>query len=106
MSRERRLLGAWAFLVFAVAVRALAVGLLPEVRDRSPELRAMRIDINRAGVAELTVLPGIGRTRAEAIVLHRVRRGPFGSVEELAEVDGCGSGTADAVRPFAFAGGR
>ncbi len=92
MSRQRRLLAAWAFLCFGLAVRALAAGLLPA--RPAVDLREVRLDLNRARVEELALLPGLGRTRAEAIVLHRIRHGPFGSVAELVHVDGCGEVTA------------
>lgn len=92
MSRQRRLLVVWAFLCFGLAVRALATGLLPT--PPALELRAVRLDLNRAHVEELALLPGLGRTRAEAIVLHRIRHGPFAAVADLVQVDGCGEVTA------------
>lgn len=92
MSRRRRLLAAWAFLCFGLAVRALATGLLPA--PPAVDLRPVRLDLNRAAVEELALLPGLGRTRAEAIVLHRIRHGPFAAVDELVRVDGCGEVTA------------
>lgn len=49
-------------------------------------------------------LPGVGRVRAEAIVLHRVRRGPFRALSELAAVDGIGPKTAAAIVEHAFLG--
>lgn len=87
-------------LVCGLGVRAFARAVLgPEPRDR-PVLTACTIDVNRAGVGELQALPGIGPVRAEAIVLHRVRHGPFRRVEDLAEVDGLGPETVAALRPF------
>jgi hypothetical protein len=40
------------------------------------------LDLNRAGLAELERLPGLGRKRAEEILLERARRGGFRSLEE------------------------
>lgn len=104
MSRQRRLLVVWAFVVFGLVVRAAATGLLRGDGRDELVLVAERIDVNRASAAELAVLSGIGRTRAQAIVLFRVRHGPFASLEALAAVDGCGPGTVEALRPHAFAG--
>ena len=59
-----------------------------------------RIDPARARVAELMLLDGIGRSRAEAIVLHRVRNGPPRDAAELAAIDGIGAITAARLRPF------
>lgn len=61
-----------------------------------------RIDINRAGLSELMALPGIGRMRAESIILHRVRHGWFERVEDLVKVDGIGPDTVAGILPFAI----
>ncbi len=90
MSRHRLLLGVWAMLVLGLAVRAFAGGLLHASLPPRLTVVPHRVDVNHAGVAELTVLPGIGRSRAEAIVLERVRRGPFRAIVELQRVDGLG----------------
>jgi len=48
------------------------------------------IDINRATVAELETLPGIGPTLAAAIVSERDKRGGFDRIEDLQAVRGIG----------------
>ncbi|HEX6242042.1 MAG TPA: helix-hairpin-helix domain-containing protein [Polyangiales bacterium] len=48
------------------------------------------IDLNRAGVAELTTLPGIGQKRAEAILAFRSAHGGFHSVSQLLQIKGIG----------------
>ena len=59
------------------------------------------VDVNRAGVAELEALPGVGPVLAQRIVEHREQTGPFASVDELQDVPGIGpaifDGLADAV---------
>ncbi len=87
-------------------VRAFAAGVLRPGHDRPPAGTAVLIDLNRAGIGELMALPGIGRGRAEAIVLHRVRHGPFAQVGDLRGVDGIGDETLAIVAPHAFAGHR
>lgn len=47
-----------------------------------------RIPLNSASQAELERLPGIGPTRAKAILAYRQSHGPFASVEELEKVPG------------------
>lgn len=47
-----------------------------------------RVDINRAGVAELSLLPKIGPKLAARIVAHREANGPFQSTDDLAKVRG------------------
>jgi competence protein ComEA len=56
------------------------------------------IDINRATADELDALPGIGPTTAAAIVAHRDQNGPFGSVDDLADVRGIGPAKMEALR--------
>jgi competence protein ComEA len=85
-------------------VRAFADGMLRAGRAPAPPAESVLIDLNRAPVGELMALPGFGRARAAAVVLHRVRHGPFRSVEDLGRVDGIGAESLAAVRPFVFVG--
>ena len=47
-----------------------------------------KVNINTASKEELMTLPGIGETRASAILAYRQKNGPFSSIEELKEVEG------------------
>lgn len=58
-----------------------------------------RVDVNRASVAELQVLPGIGPGRAEALVLERIRGGIFAGLEDLGRVRGFGAVVLDRLAP-------
>ena len=62
--------------------------------------RPVVIDPNRARVPELMLLPGLGPSRAEAIVLYRVRNGPFDRLEDLGRVPGIGPDTIERLAPF------
>ena len=57
-----------------------------------------RLSLNRATAAELADLPGIGVTKAAAIVAFRRRNGPFRNVDDLAKVSGIGSRTVEGLR--------
>jgi competence ComEA-like helix-hairpin-helix protein len=57
-----------------------------------------RIDLNRAGRAELTALPGIGPALADRIISFRVEQGGFRSVEDLRGVPGIGPATVEKIR--------
>ncbi len=59
-----------------------------------------KVDINRAGVEALRDLPGIGETRASAIVRYREEHGPFRRVDDIVEVPGIGPSTLEGVRDF------
>ncbi len=49
-----------------------------------------KININKATAEELQALPGIGPTRAAAIVRYREEHGPFKSLDEITNVSGIG----------------
>ncbi|MEX0899930.1 MAG: ComEA family DNA-binding protein [Gammaproteobacteria bacterium] len=58
-----------------------------------------RVDINTADAAELArVLDGVGRSKADAIVAHREKFGPFTDVDELRYVKGIGAATVERNR--------
>jgi len=48
------------------------------------------VNINRASIAELDQLPGVGPSTARAIVEHRERYGPYATVDDLLAVRGIG----------------
>jgi competence protein ComEA len=56
------------------------------------------ININTADAGLLETLPGIGPALAEAIVTYREQNGPFGTVDELAEVSGISLRMVDELR--------
>ncbi|RBW70483.1 helix-hairpin-helix domain-containing protein [Bacillus taeanensis] len=49
-----------------------------------------KVSINRADSQELETLPGIGPSKAEAILAYREENGPFKKIEELLYVSGIG----------------
>ena len=57
-----------------------------------------KVDVNTAGVGELTLLPGIGRETALRIMEYRAENGAYGSVEELINVYGIGPKKLEKIR--------
>ncbi len=57
-----------------------------------------RININTADLAQLCTLPGIGETRARAILTYRAEHGAFRSAEELMNVTGIKSGVYEKIK--------
>lgn len=55
------------------------------------------LDLNRASVAELEKLPGIGPVLARRIVEWRETHGPFQSVQDLLHVPGIGPKTLEKI---------
>ncbi len=58
-----------------------------------------RIDINSADETVLRRLPGVGPSRAAAIVRDRKSRGPFRSLQDLSRVPGIGQGLIERLSP-------
>ena len=56
-----------------------------------------RVNLNTASPAELATLPGIGPSKAQAIVDHRAKE-PFSSPDDLRKVKGIGSKLYDSIR--------
>lgn len=94
-----------SFLCAAVTASMLAVmpalGQHPvqaeTVAREAESTESSRLDLNTATSEALTQLPGIGPSKADAIVAYRTRR-PFRRVEEILRVRGIGRATFRAIR--------
>ena len=62
------------------------------------EPEPQKININRAEAWLLEALPGIGETKAKAIVDYREQNGLFRSTSELIKVDGIGITTYERIK--------
>ena len=58
------------------------------------------VNVNTATVEQLTLLPGIGESRAREIVALRKRQGAFRRVEALLDVKGIGETSFARMKPF------
>jgi competence protein ComEA len=59
-----------------------------------------KIDINRADIGTLTLLPGIGRETALRIVEYRAETGGYRNVEELINVSGIGPKKLEKIKKY------
>lgn len=59
-----------------------------------------KLDLNSATVEQLQALPGIGASKAYAIVQYRENVGPFLEVEQLTEVKGIGVTILGKIAPL------
>ena len=72
----------------------------------SPDLNATgqgqkhQINVNRAGVDELSLLPGIGPALAKEMILYRQTHGRFTNPKDLDKVPGIGPAKLAAIEPW------
>ena len=59
-----------------------------------------KISINQATESELQTLPGIGPSKASAIIKYRDEFGKFNSIDELTNVSGIGNKTLENLRDY------
>jgi competence protein ComEA len=57
-----------------------------------------KININTASESELCNIPGIGTTRAAAIIAYRQEHGSFQSAEDIMNVSGIKQGTYEKIK--------
>lgn len=95
-----------AILIMMIVFFAL-LGLIVEKERVAPEEKKeitkprtikFPVDINKAEITALEALPGIGRKKAEEIVLFRNTNGPFEKPEDIMKVSGIGKSTFDKIK--------
>ncbi|SOC20746.1 competence protein ComEA [Ureibacillus xyleni] len=57
-----------------------------------------KININTADESQLTTLPGIGPSKAQAIIAYREENGSFKTIEDLTNVSGIGDKTFEKLK--------
>ena len=72
----------------------------PEPAQAPQSKFAQTINVNAATAAELDLLPGIGPSRAAAIIESREQEGPFRSLKDLERVSGIGPKTSANLGPY------
>ena len=68
------------------------------VPERQDEEQSQKINLNRAEGWLLEALPGIGKTRAQAIIDYRQQNGLFSNIKELTRVEGIGTATYQKIK--------
>ncbi|CAM3974612.1 ComE operon protein 1 [Staphylococcus schweitzeri] len=60
----------------------------------------VKVNLNTASASELMSVPGVGQTKANAIIEHRNQQGAFQDIEELKKVKGFGSKTFEKLKSY------
>lgn len=61
-----------------------------------------KVNLNRAAVADLCTLSGIGESKAEAILAYREEIGAFSSIEQLKNVTGIGDSLFEQIKECVY----
>lgn len=85
----------------------VAHAALAATHDRTPNVKVAKatsavqgvVNVNTATADELQLLPGVGESRANAIIAARKQRGGFGDLDQLVEVKGIGTTLLAKLRP-------
>lgn len=59
-----------------------------------------KVNINTADIKQLSLLPGIGKKKAETIIAYRDQNGDFSSVDTLVKIDGIGKKTVSKIKEY------
>lgn len=68
--------------------------------DSSKKQTDDKVDLNTADAAELMTIPGIGQTKAEAIIRYREENGSFQKVEDIMQISGIKEGSFAKMEPY------
>jgi competence protein ComEA len=95
MKTERSVSARALTWLIALAIGASAVSAFAEAENGIQGV----VNVNTATQEELQLLPGIGESRAAAVIEARKRRGGFQKLEDLLEVKGIGESGLARLRP-------
>ena len=110
---SRRLLAAKGVLLLCALSLGLSLAMAAgapaadaaKPRPDAPSLSGVA-NVNTATPDQLQLLPGVGESRARAIVALRKQRGGFKQVDDLLAVKGIGESMLERMRPFVTVSGK
>jgi competence protein ComEA len=89
----------YCLIAFYLALTAPLFATVSLADDVAAASQTQTVNVNEADAETLsTLLVGVGKTRAEAIVRYREEFGPFFTVDDLLQVKGIGESTLERNR--------
>lgn len=73
-----------------------------EAAERAADEAAGRVNLNTASAEQLCTLPGIGESRAKAIIAYREEHGGFETAEEIMQVSGIKEGMYEKLKELIY----
>ncbi|MEC1506863.1 helix-hairpin-helix domain-containing protein [Bacillus haynesii] len=73
-------------------------GSLSEAGSRAEGNSGGLVNINTASSEELQAIPGIGPSKAEAVIEYREENGPFQTIEDITNVSGIGEKSFERIK--------
>ena len=101
----RRMRKAGACAVACALALGVALAAAPILAGGETRLSGT-VNVNTATAEQLQLLPGIGESRARAVIDARKRRGGFERVDDLLEVKGIGEASLEQMRPYVTVDGK
>lgn len=86
-------------IVPVLAIIAIIIGLSIKAEAKKGSHLTGTVNINNASAEDLTLIPGIGPSKAAAIVSYRETE-KFNSVEDLIKVKGIGEKLLSNIQPY------
>ena len=86
--------------IVVYTLEEIASGMTPVSENGTVQSGSGLVNINKASLAELTGISGIGESRAQAIIDYREKNGGFRSVEEIKNVDGIKDGLFSKIKDY------
>ncbi|WP_421133799.1 ComEA family DNA-binding protein [Alteromonas sp. A079] len=99
---KKTIYGLMVVAALSIQMQAAHATALQDTNTSAPQSVSMsqKINLNTASQLELESLPGVGASKAKAIIAYRENIGEFLEVEQLTEVRGIGEKMLNKIKAY------